>query len=164
MIGQLVMLESLDLSSNHLVGEIPRSLSGLYFLSHLNISFNNLSGRIPLGTQLQSFDASAYIGNKGLCGPPLIEACPGDEGSSNPALSSDNQRNDVEGDESGLISLGFYVSLSIGFISGFWGVCLSFIFNASWRHAYFRLLDKVNDWMYVKAALFRKRIRQRLTI
>ncbi|RDX66876.1 LRR receptor-like serine/threonine-protein kinase GSO1, partial [Mucuna pruriens] len=161
-IGQLTMLESLDLSRNHLVGEIPNSLSDLSFLSHLNLSFNNLSGRIPLGTQLQGFDASTYIANKGLCGPPLTKDCPGDESSTNGAFSRDNQKNDTEGDESGFISPGFYVSLGIGFITGLWGVFLSFLFNVSWRHAYFRFLSEVNDWMYVKAALFRKRIRERL--
>ncbi|TKY49864.1 Receptor protein 12 [Spatholobus suberectus] len=160
-IGQLAMLESLDLSRNHLVGEIPTSLSDLSFLGHLNLSYN-LSGRIPLGTQLQSFDASAYIANKGLCGPPLTKDCPGGEGSTNGTFPGDNYKNDAEGDESGFISLGFYVSLGIGFITGLWGVFLSLMFNVSWRHAYFRFLNEVNDWMYVKTALFRKRTRERL--
>ncbi|KAK2430153.1 receptor protein EIX2 [Trifolium repens] len=45
----------------------------------LNLSDNNLSGRIPIGTQLQSFDASSYEGNVDLCGKPLDKKCPGDE-------------------------------------------------------------------------------------
>ncbi|KAF3972648.1 hypothetical protein CMV_003854 [Castanea mollissima] len=30
------------------------------------------------GTQLQSFDPSKFMGNAGLCGPPLVEKCPED--------------------------------------------------------------------------------------
>ncbi|KAF7144026.1 hypothetical protein RHSIM_Rhsim05G0177800 [Rhododendron simsii] len=63
-IGQMKMLESLDLSANKLFGEIPGSLAHLNFLSVLNLSSNNLSGQIPLSTQLQSFNASAYSGNR----------------------------------------------------------------------------------------------------
>jgi len=44
----------------------------------MNLSFNNLEGKIPLSTQLQSFDPSSYVGNNGLCGPPIINLCPGD--------------------------------------------------------------------------------------
>ena len=72
-IGALQSLESLDLSRNGLSGEIPKSVSSLSALSHLNLSYNNLSGQIPSGNQLQVLDnqASIYIGNPGLCGPPL---------------------------------------------------------------------------------------------
>ncbi|GAA0171247.1 hypothetical protein LIER_25329 [Lithospermum erythrorhizon] len=40
-------LETLDLSSNELSGEIPVGLKKLKALKHLNISFNNLEGKIP---------------------------------------------------------------------------------------------------------------------
>jgi hypothetical protein len=77
-IGALVQVESLDLSHNKLSGEIPTSLSALTSLSHLNLSYNNLSGTIPSGSQLQVLDdqASIYIGNPGLCGPPTSRKCP----------------------------------------------------------------------------------------
>ncbi|CAN0863410.1 Receptor-like protein EIX2 [Linum grandiflorum] len=70
-------LESLDLSENQLVGEIPAGMASLTFLNHLNLSYNNLSGRIPSSTQLQSFDPSSFVGNKGLCGSPLNASCIG---------------------------------------------------------------------------------------
>ncbi|KAJ7949587.1 putative Leucine-rich receptor-like kinase family protein [Quillaja saponaria] len=163
-IGQLKMLESLDLSRNMLFGDIPRSFSNLNFLSHLNVSFNSLSGKIPLSTQLQSMNASAFIGNNGLCGPPLTkEYCLGDGNNSpNPSINSSSQMNDNEGEESGLISFGFYVSLAIGFIVGFWGVCGSLILISSWRYAYFKLFDSIKDWMYVKAVLFVARLERRI--
>ena len=59
-IGKMEMLESLDLSHNQLSGEIPTSLAQIHTLGVLDLSNNNLSGKIPTGTQLQSFNPSAY--------------------------------------------------------------------------------------------------------
>ena len=78
-IGQLKVLEFIDLSTNKFSGEIPQSMSGLNFLAYLDLSNNNFSGRIPSGTQLQGFDISTYEGNAGLCGKPLTNIGPGDE-------------------------------------------------------------------------------------
>jgi EIX receptor 1/2 len=60
-IGDLSMLELLDLSRNELFGLIPKSLSSLNFLSYLNLSFNNLFGKIPSGNQLQMLGSSSYL-------------------------------------------------------------------------------------------------------
>ncbi|CAL2247304.1 unnamed protein product [Prunus armeniaca] len=62
-ISHLKNLEVLDLSMNHLSGIIPSSLASLNFLKEFNASYNNLEGPIPTGTQLQSFNASAFEGN-----------------------------------------------------------------------------------------------------
>ncbi|XP_024175482.1 receptor-like protein EIX2 [Rosa chinensis] len=75
--GNMKMLESLDLSRNRISGKIPSSFASLNFLSVLDLSHNNLSGRIPSGTQLQGFMLPIY-GNRGLCGPPLTQSCPGE--------------------------------------------------------------------------------------
>jgi Leucine-rich repeat (LRR) protein len=72
-ISELTNLERLDLSANQLSDEIQASLTCLHFLSHFSVAYNNLHGPIPQGTQLQSFGASAYEGNPGLCGLPLLE-------------------------------------------------------------------------------------------
>ncbi|TYJ36352.1 hypothetical protein E1A91_A05G301600v1, partial [Gossypium mustelinum] len=70
-INQLKQLESLDLSENHLSGRIPVTMADLTFLSYLDLSYNNLSGRIPSSTKLQTFDASAFVGNRALCGSQI---------------------------------------------------------------------------------------------
>jgi len=64
-------MESLDLSNNQLCGEIPQRMSLLTFLGYMNLSCNNFDGKIPIAMQLQSFNASSYIGNPKLCGAPL---------------------------------------------------------------------------------------------
>ncbi|KAL2967292.1 hypothetical protein AAZX31_16G166700 [Glycine max] len=73
--GKMKLLESLDLSLNNISGQIPQSLSDLSFLSFLNLSYHNLSGRIPTSTQLQSFEELSYTGNPELCGPPVTKNC-----------------------------------------------------------------------------------------
>lgn len=55
-------MKLLGLSTNHLSGKIPSSMTSLNFLKGLNISYNNLKGQILMGTQLQSFNASAFEG------------------------------------------------------------------------------------------------------
>ncbi|KAM1877913.1 hypothetical protein ACFX14_039960 [Malus domestica] len=137
-IGKLVQLENLDLSLNQLSGQIPQSLSHLTFLSYLNLSYNNLSGRIPLGNQLQTLPESIYEGNPLLCGFPLSIACL--EGG-NPT-TKDPKDND---NEDGHDELWFFVSMTLGFIVGFWSVCGTLFLKKSWRHAYFQWFDAIKD-------------------
>ncbi|KAI5332439.1 hypothetical protein L3X38_022568 [Prunus dulcis] len=139
-IGNLLQLQTLDLSLNHLSGRIPQGLSSLTFLSNLNLSYNNLSGEIPLGNQLRALPyPSIYEGNPLLCGFPLLTNCSKD--TSTPKDPNDN------GD--GNDKLWFCVSMALGFIVGFWGVCGTLIMKKSWRYAYFRWFDDIKD----KAAL-----------
>ncbi|PQP97525.1 LRR receptor-like serine/threonine-protein kinase GSO1 [Prunus yedoensis var. nudiflora] len=137
-IGNLRWLETLDLSNNSLFGQIPQSISSLTSLSHLNLSYNNLSGRIPLGNQLQTLDdSSIYEGNRLLCGEPLSTKCPGDE-----TLTATNAK-DTKADAND--KLWFYVSMVLGFIVGFWGVCGTLFVKKSWRYAYFRFFDDIKN-------------------
>uniref|UniRef100_A0A7N2MI36 Leucine-rich repeat-containing N-terminal plant-type domain-containing protein n=2 Tax=Quercus lobata TaxID=97700 RepID=A0A7N2MI36_QUELO len=132
-IGTMVLLESIDFSMNHLSGKIPSSMSSLTFLSHLNLSNNNLSGKIPLSTQLQSLAASSFIGNN-LCGPPLKDNCTVNG-------VKPNYENTTSKDTNGLEVDWFYVSMALGFVVGFWGVCSSLLLNKPWRIMYFQFLD-----------------------
>ncbi|XP_059435491.1 receptor-like protein EIX2 [Corylus avellana] len=147
-IGKLRMLESLDLSMNELSGPIPESLSSLNFLSRLNLSFNNLSGKISQGNQLQTLnDPSIYEGNSLPCGSPLLTKCSEDE--TKPTVAP-NGGNRVAGKYGrGIESFSFYISMTAGFIVGFWGVCGTLIIKTSWRQAYFRSFDNLKEKVVV---------------
>ncbi|XAR65467.1 Non-specific serine/threonine protein kinase [Bertholletia excelsa] len=146
-IGQLTLLESLDLSRNQFCGEIPATMVKLYFLSYLDLSYNRLSGKIPSSTQLQSFSASQYIGNAGLCGPPTTLNCPGDEESKVPPRSEEDQE---DGEE---FERWFYIGGAFGFVTGFWGVGGAILLSRSRRHAYFRFLDRSTNYLQVTMAV-----------
>ncbi|KAL4378143.1 hypothetical protein GQ457_02G033930 [Hibiscus cannabinus] len=139
-IGNMELVESLDLSVNLLHGGIPTSFSNLNFLNHFNVSYNNLTGQIPTSTQLQSFDNFSYMPNH-LCGPPVSKTCitkgvPTDGGDS----EESNGRSKVN---------GFYVSIVVGFVMGFYGVVAPLFFIRSWRHAYYQKLDYIGRKLYV---------------
>uniref|UniRef100_A0A5B7AZ24 Uncharacterized protein n=1 Tax=Davidia involucrata TaxID=16924 RepID=A0A5B7AZ24_DAVIN len=136
------MLESLDLSRNQISGEIPTGLADLNFLSVMDLSNNNLSGRIPSSTQLQSFNASSYTGNRELCGLPLPNKCLGDETALGPPTTDHGKDNDVQEDDDSFITTGFYVSVVLGFVFGFWGVFGTLLLKNSWRHAYFKFFER----------------------
>ena len=153
--GNLKSLDALDLSDNHFSGHIPSSLSLIDCLGVLNLSNNNLSGKIPTSTQLQSFNASSFMGNPGLCGAPLDNKfCPGEE----PFISKPpNPEAGSEEDEDEFISQGFYASMGAGFVVGFWGFVGTLLFNKTWRLAYLKLLNGLVDWIYVIVAVHKQK-------
>ncbi|XP_073365924.1 receptor-like protein EIX1 [Aegilops tauschii subsp. strangulata] len=144
MIGAIQSLVSLDLSRNEISGEIPSSLSNLTSLSYLNLSYNSLSGRIPSGPQLDILNLDnqslIYIGNSGLCGPPVHKDCSGND----PSIHGDLESSKEEFDP-----LTFYFGLVLGFVVGLWMVFCALLFKKTWRIPYFRLFDKVYDQVYV---------------
>ncbi|XP_074291582.1 receptor-like protein EIX2 [Silene latifolia] len=149
-IGQLTALELLDLSRNHLTGNIPDSLAQLSSIAILDLSNNNLSGKIPIGNQLQTLDASSYTGNPGLCGFPLLK-CPGDQAELNAPTGNNSTTVQEKHDDYNSFLLGLYISVVLGFIIGFWGVCGTLVIKRSWRHAWFRLIQDIHDRCYETA-------------
>ncbi|VFQ63198.1 unnamed protein product [Cuscuta campestris] len=133
-IGNMTALESLDLSRNQFSGAIPPAISSLNFLSYLDLSYNNLSGPIPRGNQLQTLDKSSYVGNIGLCGPPL-GSCHGDD----KAPPHEPQKETAGLDDDGEV-VWFFSGLGAGFIAGLVGVCSILYFKSSWRR-------KCNLWV-----------------
>lgn len=143
-IGDMRWLESFDLSVNNFSGPIPASLSSLTLLNHWKLSYNNLSGRIPTGYQLQTLnDSSNYQGNPLLCGVPLLTRCPGDINSP-PTPSSLGGPKD---------KLWLYLSIAMGYIVGFRGVCGTLVLKKSWRQAYFRYVDELKEKLLLWIAL-----------
>ncbi|CAL4962785.1 unnamed protein product [Urochloa decumbens] len=144
-IGEVQSLESLDLSHNEFGGEIPGSIAMLTSLEYLNLSYNNLTGRIPSGNQLQTLNgqASIYIGNPGLCGPPLSKNC------SEPGLTPHTPKGGK--DTSDIVFL--FLAMSSGYVMGLWTIFCLFLFNKNWRVACFKFSDCLYDWVYVHVSL-----------
>ncbi|XP_059644625.1 receptor-like protein EIX2 [Cornus florida] len=141
-IENLERLETLDLSKNKLSGPIPPSMASLTFLNHLNLSYNNLSGKIPTSNQFQTFnDPSIYEGNLGLCGLPLATNCTDNNETSHFPEYEDRDTDDGDKFE----KLWLYLSVVLGFFTGFWGVFGTLIIKKSWRDAYFNFLLGMKD-------------------
>ncbi|KAL2966366.1 hypothetical protein AAZX31_16G112700 [Glycine max] len=143
-IGNLGSLESLDLSRNHISGRIPSSLSEIDELGKLDLSHNSLSGRIPSGRHFETFEASSFEGNIDLCGEQLNKTCPGD----GDQTTEEGQEPPVKGDDS-VFYEGLYMSLGIGYFTGFWGLLGPLLLWRPWRIAYIRFLNRLTDYVYV---------------
>ncbi|CAL9750739.1 unnamed protein product [Musa acuminata subsp. burmannicoides] len=140
--GDMKQLESLDFSVNNLTGEIPSSFSAMSFLARLNLSYNNLSGKIPTSGQLSTFGSWSYVGNKDLCGTPLSD-CPVYQTPPDARVKDDQK----------LDKLLEYTSIVVGFVVGFWLFIGTLIMKQAIRFAFFRWIDKANDWIYVQFAV-----------
>ena len=71
-LGLLPQLYTLNLHNNSFTGSIPPF--NLTNLTVFNVANNSLSGVVP--STLWRFPAASYLGNPGLCGPPLTFSCP----------------------------------------------------------------------------------------
>ncbi|XP_076937477.1 receptor-like protein EIX1 [Bidens hawaiensis] len=141
-IGKMKALNSLDFSDNHLTGTIPPSMADLNFLSFMNLSHNNLSGRIPTGNQLQTLtDPSIYAGNRDLCGAPLPNNCSNHE--KPPTITSNKKPNNV----------WFYLDITCGFATGFWGVIGVLSFKKQWRQKLFMIAEEAMDKVFMMVAV-----------
>ncbi|XP_059633789.1 probable leucine-rich repeat receptor-like protein kinase At5g63930 [Cornus florida] len=113
-ITHLVTLGTLYLSKNNLSGCIPMNIGNLQWLETFNVSNNHLSGpipqgKIPSGNQLQALDdSSIYEGNPLLCGLPLPTKCPGLD------VNDDENHHDME---------WFFVILESGFVVALGCLC-----------------------------------------
>ena len=105
----LHQLESLDISSNGISGEIPQEISSLDFLTTLNLSNNMLEGRIPESPHFSTFDKSSFMGNTGLCGPPLLKQCSNETPPNSALHNSEEKSADV------MLFLFFGLGFGIGF-------------------------------------------------
>ncbi|KAK9087797.1 hypothetical protein Syun_030191 [Stephania yunnanensis] len=67
-LGNLTLLDALDLSHNALSGQIPPTLSQMLSLMSVDFSYNNLTGPIPAGPAFRKSGSRPFLGNPGLCG------------------------------------------------------------------------------------------------
>jgi len=141
-IEKLTSLEFLDLSKNQLVDLILSSLVQIDRLTMLDLSHNYFSGKIPTNTQLQSFDASKYEDNFDLCGLPLKKLCIDREPRQKPLVK-------LHEDNNLIFNRDFYLSMTIGFFISFWGVFGSIVIIRFWRHVYFKFLSNLSNTLFV---------------
>ncbi|KAJ0763891.1 putative non-specific serine/threonine protein kinase [Helianthus annuus] len=147
-IGNMKALASLDFSDNQLSGAIPPSMAALNDLSSMNLSHNKLSGRIPTGKQLQTLiDPSIYAGNRDLCGAPLPNNCSNPENP--PATRSKKKYKKANG----LRKVWFYLDITCGFATGFWGIIGVLAFKKQWRRKLFMIAAITMDKVYVAVAV-----------
>jgi hypothetical protein len=121
--------------------------------------------KIPIGTQLQLFNASIFGGNPHLCGEPLDKACPRKSPFKDAHCSHGEEHENDSNDEDKVMGMEinpFYISMGIGFSTGFWVFWGSLILIASWRHAYFRFLSNMNDRIYVTVVVAYNKLRRKL--
>ncbi|EPS65629.1 hypothetical protein M569_09144 [Genlisea aurea] len=78
------MQGTMDLSHNSFSGSIPPSLGNLPEKVYIDLTYNKLTGPIPQNGALINRGPTAFIGNPGLCGPPLKDLCASDDNSSSP--------------------------------------------------------------------------------
>ncbi|GJN17540.1 hypothetical protein PR202_gb04617 [Eleusine coracana subsp. coracana] len=90
-LGNLTRLQgTVDLSHNQFSGPIPVSLGRLPEKVYIDLTYNNLSGPIPQNGALENRGPTAFVGNPGLCGPPLKNPCSPDAApSSDPLVPKD---------------------------------------------------------------------------
>ncbi|XP_027922891.1 receptor-like protein EIX2 [Vigna unguiculata] len=135
----------LDLSRNQISGEIPLPLSEIDYLGKLDLSHNFLSGRIPSGRHFETFDASSFEGNMYLCGEQLNKSCYGDGDQTTGKLSEAEAIND---DEDSVFYEALYMSMGIGYLTGFWGLLGPILLWSSWKNAYLDFLNRLTIGMY----------------
>ncbi|KAL4191562.1 hypothetical protein AMTRI_Chr07g81220 [Amborella trichopoda] len=122
----------------HLQQLLRKYSIGFWPKYYLNLSYNNLSGLIPSSGQMSTFDATAYNGNKYLCGSPFPKKCYGDESFRN--LSKDEDLG------SGSMEVPwFWMSVALGFgfgIGGFFSVLLA---KWLWTAMVFKFMDGIAE-------------------
>ncbi|XP_027922890.1 receptor-like protein EIX2 [Vigna unguiculata] len=149
-IGYLAGLVSLNLSRNYLSGEIPSEMGNLSSLSQiddlgkLDLSRNSLSGRIPRGRHFETFEGYSFEGNRDLCGEQLNKSCPGDGDQTTVKFP---EVETINGDEDSVFYEALYMSMGIGFFTGFWGLLGPILLWHPWRKHYMRFVNRLINYI-----------------
>ncbi|KAG5240420.1 leucine-rich repeat transmembrane protein [Salix suchowensis] len=148
--GNLSSLQgTADLSHNLFTGSIPASLGNLPEKVYIDLAYNNLSGPIPQNGALMNRGPTAFIGNAGLCGPPLKNPCPSDTaGASAPSstpfmpdnsIPQDSDNNGIKSEKGRGLSKSAVVAI---IVSDFIGICLV---GLLFSYCYYRVCPRSED-------------------
>ncbi|VAH54170.1 unnamed protein product [Triticum turgidum subsp. durum] len=140
-LSNMSSLEALNLSHNDLSGSIPASLTKLSFLSKFDVSYNNLAGDIPAGGQFSTFANEDFVGNSALC---LLQNASCTEEA--PFVKTGNEQH--RGMDTAMPAMT-YMTVEVGFAFGLLMVWNALFFIRAWRVAYFQMIDRFFDMIYV---------------
>ncbi|KAK1301517.1 putative inactive receptor kinase [Acorus calamus] len=118
--NNLTRLGTLYLENNKLSGSIPDF--NLTNLAQFNVSNNQLNGSVPV--KLRKMSVNSFTGNLGLCGAPVLPACPGESalpptGSHSPATSPLSGEGGGGSGKKKKLSGGAIAGIAIGAAVGF---------------------------------------------
>ncbi|KAI3716489.1 hypothetical protein L1987_67403 [Smallanthus sonchifolius] len=125
-------LQTLDLSHNQLNGTISEKVWQLPSLQLLLVSSNSLKGHNNLSGRLPS--SIEYLLNLEV--PDLVDQSEG------------------VGEATDEFERSLYIGGASGFATGFWIVCGALLVNRRGRKAFFRVMDSLKDWFYIKVMVF----------
>lgn len=143
-------LEVLDLSHNNLTGRIPSSLTKLNFLSHFDVSYNNLVGVVPRGDQFSTFSCDNFAGNADI-------KCQYSSSELPKVLASENEQHHGTGTAVEIT----YIMVEVGIYFGLLIVWNALFFASALRAAYFQMVDRFFDSLYVITMVNVNRLRRK---
>jgi Leucine-rich repeat (LRR) protein len=147
-LSNMSSLEVLNLAHNSLNGTIPSSLTKLNFLSKFDVSYNNLTGDIPTGGQFSTFTNEYFEGNSALC---LLRNSP----------CSENASFVEEIEDMDTAVHITYTVVEVGFVFGLVTVSTVLLFAKARRAAYFLMVDRFFDTLYVLTMVNVNRLRRK---
>ncbi|OAY69012.1 LRR receptor-like serine/threonine-protein kinase GSO1 [Ananas comosus] len=140
-VDEMMTYTAFDYNNNLLVvihGEEYQYSTTIYLLKIMDLSENNLSGQIP-----EEIVALAL----------LRKNCT--ENETMPNVVGDNHPDGSE-------STWPYLGMGLGFVAGFWSACGILIFKKSWSSAYFQMIDRLYDKIYVTIAIRMRRLNRNM--
>ncbi|KAM0824677.1 hypothetical protein ACQ4PT_070034 [Festuca glaucescens] len=152
-LSNMSSLEVLNFAHNDLDGSIPSSLTKLNFLSKFDVSYNKLTGDIPTRGQFSTFPNESFVGNDALC---LLR-----DGSCSGKTLFLEKGDEQQGGTDTTVPAVTYITVEVGFTFGLLTVWNILFFVRAWRAAYFLMVDRFFNTIYVMIAVKVNKVRRR---